>query len=338
MIVIIIVIIPFITSKDFECNFVEFFLETRNQSFVTCELKDVKYNGRETFYLNANHSEIQRIADINPTEEYMERIEDYVTQVKFVASKVSSIPNSIFRKFQQLRVLDVSNIELHNVNSLSLNGAEHLQMIFLYNNRLTTIKDHSFVHTKNLKLLDLSNNEILTIQRSAFSSLASLEELSLSNNRIKALEDSTFNNLINLQWIWLDRNKLTLISSDLFVKSNGKLRGIFLNNNKLSSISPYVFDNLESLRFLLLNGNSCVNEDFKDHTIQDNASVKFELRHCLKAYRNITSNGDEKYNITQALSQTRESAAACLNETLSFMSALHLVQNQISKLVKSPRN
>lgn len=300
-------------------------------------MKYIKYDGLENFNLNANRSEIQRIAGFKPSEEYIDadRVEDLVTQVKFASSKVSSIPNSIFRKFQKLQVLDASNIELHSINSLSLNGAQHLVMVFLYNNQLTTINDYSFVHTKNLKLLDLSNNYISTIQRAAFNSLVNLEELSLSNNKIEVLEDSTFHHLESLKWIWLDNNRLNMISSDLFIKSNRDLSGIFLNSNMIGIISPYIFDNLETLRFLMLSGNSCVDRDFKDHFIQDNVSIKFELRECLKAYRDISPSGDEKYNITQALAQTRDTVGSCLNDTLSFMSALYTVQNQISKLVKA---
>lgn len=324
-----------LNAKDAECNFKKIILETKSETHVTCEFNNVKYDGRDNFNIIANHSVLQNISGINPEDEYVDedRIDDFVTQINFKSSKVSSIPNTIFRKFSQLQVFDGSSVDLHNINSLSLNGAENLQMIFLYSNRLTTVNDYCFVHSKNLKILDLSSNKISQIQAFAFNSLNNLEELSLSNNQIKSIDDATFQPLTQLKWIWLDRNQISVVSSDLFSKTNENLFGIYLNNNDISIISPYVFDHLKQLRFLMLIGNKCINRDFKHFVIQENASIKMEMRECFLEYQKIHRPEDDKHNITVKLNALDIANRRCINATFDTLESLSRVQSEISKLV-----
>lgn len=326
-----------LNAKDAECNFKKITLETKSETHVTCEFNNVKYDGRDNFNIIANHSVLQNISGINPDDEYVDedRIDDFVTQINFKSSKVSSIPNMIFRKFSQLQVFDGSRVELHNINSLSLNGAENLQMIFLYSNRLTTVNDYCFVHSKNLKILDLSTNKISQIQAFAFNSLNNLEELSLSNNQIKSIEDATFQPLTQLKWIWLDRNQISVVSSDLFSKTNENLFGVYLNNNDISRISPYVFDHLKQLRFLMLIGNKCINRDFKHFVVQENASIKMEMRECFLEYQKIHRPEDEKHNITVKLNALDIANRRCINETFLTLESLSSIQSEILKLVEN---
>lgn len=324
-------------AKDGECNFKKIILETRRETYVSCELKDAKYDGRNNFEIIVNNSALQHISGHNPDDEYIDedRIIDFVTHIRFHSSKFSIIPNVIFKQFPQLKVFDGSNVNLHNINSLSLNGAENLQIIFLFNNRLTTINDYCFVHSKNLKVLDLSSNKISRIQALAFSSLTHLEELSLSNNYIKSFDGSPFQPLIGLTWILLDRNEFSVVSSELFTQANQKLLGIHLNNNKIREISPFVFDNLKQLRFLMLSGNNCVNQDFKNFKIPENASVKMELLECHKDYRKTYRPDDDKYNITVQLKKLEDINRQCISETFATLESLNKIQNQIKKMVEN---
>lgn len=302
-------------AKNYECAFKETLKTGTNDTSITCEMRDVKYDELDNFNMTMNKTDVEML--------------------KFKSSKISTIPYLLFNIFPKLKVFDASDVGLKHINSLSFNNAEHLLEIFMQNNRLTSIVGYVFVHTKKLKILDLSNNNIAKILNFAFNSLHDLEKLSLSNNRIESFEEDTFLPLVNLEWIWLDRNHLKMISSDLFKKTNAKLEGILLDNNEIELISPHVFDNLSKLRFLSLNNNKCINQSFKNHVVENNAGIKFELRTCHSNYRKIESiNDDTRFNVTLTLLKLGTNYGTCMNETANLQNALLKIQLQISKLLK----
>lgn len=326
-----------IASEEFECNFKKDGIELKNEIHVTCELENIVFDGIDTYNIIGNRSVLLTVTGIDPEDDYVEedRIDDFVTKIKFKSSRISKIPNLIFQKFEQLRVFDGSSIDLHNITALSFNGAANLIIILLQNNQLTAINDNSFVHTKNLKTLDLSNNKIKKISVNAFTALANLEELSLSSNNIKTLDGVVFRPLKLLRWIWLDRNHLSVIPTNSFLpKMNENLHGIYLNNNQISKISPIVFDRLPSLRFLMLNGNNCTNKNFKDHRINENASVKFEMFPCFKEYRKDKNlmKDDEKFNVTKSVKRLENSIKICFNETSHIETEIVNVEKQVKFL------
>lgn len=272
-----------------------------------------------------------------PTFISMKNIDDHVTQVVFKSSKLSSVPNIIFHKFKNLQIFDASDVQLRSVNSLTFNNAANLLSIFLQKNRISTVNNFCFVHTKKLKVLDLSDNEITKVQENAFNSLHNLEKLSLSNNYIKTLHDETFQSLVSVEWIWLDRNKLSMICSDLFSQANVKLNGLFLNNNEISEISPYVFDNLGNLRFLMLNGNKCINQNFKSFVIQDNSGIKMELRDCFKNYQKFASSKEDKFDIMLQWRNLNETGDKCVSEKTRLEDVLNNISDQMAKLAEDDK-
>lgn len=330
-----------ISAKNFDCNFQKVFVERRNETLLTCELKSVRYDekSRQDFVITTNYSEIEKIMNVSRSseedysdEETEKSLDDLVTQVKFKWSNFPSIPNQIFSKFKELIIFDGSGVDLKNLNSLSFNGAGNLEMIFLKNNQLTSLNAYCFVHSKNLTVLDLSKNKISKIQPLAFIALGKLETLILSNNNIKTVEDSTFQSLTSLKLIGLDNNRLSFVSSDLFVAMGESLEEINLNNNKIEMISPYAFNLLKQLKFMKLSGNRCVNKNFLNHNIQENTSIKFELRQCHKEYRKGDFSNDEKFSVQWNVDQLEKANKVCLYESMKIITELFDVQNQISNL------
>lgn len=311
----------FVATKDYNCSLK---FPTRD-NFTTCELKNVKYNGREK--INVNFNESLLLASVGNQSQLQ-----FVNQVKFTSSKLDGVPNAVFDTFKELKVLDASDSSVHYINALTFVFATSLEQIFIHSNRLTRLNPYCYVHTKNLTLLDLSDNQISTVSSYAFNALENLETLSLSNNRIKALDDFVFRPLLNLKWLWLDRNKLNLISSELFSKVNANLEGIYLQHNSLDMISPFVLDHLPKLRFILLDGNNCVSRSFKNHFIQGNTSIKLELRSCFKAFLKAVENDAAKYNVTLALYQTRDDIEKCVEDFDELKMLLQEVQNQVDEL------
>jgi Leucine-rich repeat (LRR) protein len=305
-------------AKDYDCN-LKFPIR---DNFTTCELKNVRFNGRDKIKVNFNETALLEAVEDQPQL-------NFVKQVRFISSKLDGIPNAVFETFAELKVLDASNVNVHYINSLTFVFATSLEQLFLYSNRLTRLNAYCYVHTKNLLVLDLSDNIIASVSSQAFTSLEKLETLSLANNRIDVLDDLVFRPLKSLQWLWLDRNRLNLISSDLFTHVNANLEGIYLNSNRIDMISPFVFDHLASLRFLMLDANNCVDRGFKNHHIKENSSIKMELRRCFRAFLKSVDGDAAKHNVSLALTQTNDEIKECQENSDDIKTEIDSIQSQL---------
>lgn len=326
-----------------ECNYKKDSFEVRNEVHVVCEFENVTYDATEIIHnITGDRLMLLRAVGINPELDYVEedRVDDFVTKIKFKSSQIAKIPNLVFQKFEKLKLFDGSNVGLKNLTTLSFNGAANLVILFLHNNQLTKIIDHVFVHTKKLKVLDLANNKIAHIGIQAFNSLAKVEELSLSNNRLSFIDEAILKPMTQLRWLWLDRNHFKVIPINLFTKTSENLHGIYLNDNTIEKISPFSFDNLRKLRFLMLKGNQCIDMDFKNHFIQNNTSIRLEMNACFETYRKDKKLAKEvkKFN-TKMMDELERSTNSCVNETkhieLTIVELLAQVHNQILKLTRT---
>jgi len=113
---------------------------------------------------------------------------------------------------------------IHKI-SPSINKLVNLKVIYLYDNRLTTV--NALAHASNLTHVYLQGNNISST--SGLSKLKKLEKLYLANNKIEVLED--------------------LCCSD----GEGSLQELHIENQELPAGMPLVFEPeaLESLRFTI---------------------------------------------------------------------------------------
>jgi Leucine-rich repeat (LRR) protein len=85
--------------------------------------------------------------------------------------------------------------------SIKLNtffGLENLQVLDIYDNKLSKIEDNSFMCVKNLHELYLNNNEFEIINKLTFNGLTRLKILDLSECKIKLIDKNAFVNLEKL--------------------------------------------------------------------------------------------------------------------------------------------
>lgn len=293
---------------------------TKEFKYKKCELKHVKYfDKQDSFNLNVD-TEI----DTNDPDDYFEKelIRKDILSVRFVSSTLWKVPNDLFMQMPYLKILDISNVGIKQLDQLSFNKGQNLLEIHMHGNELTSLEDAYFVHTKDLKVLDISSNRISNIKEVAFRSLASLESLSLSNNKLSTLDDNIFSSLGSLKWLWLDRNKLTMISSYLFSQSQENLVGAYFNGNQISAVSPFAFVNSPRLSYLMMKGNVCIDQDFKGNKIAGIA-VKYEMRECIKEFNRIFP--DEHpfaFNLTLTIERLKMKAEACNYETKSLKDSM----------------
>ena len=107
-----------------------------------------------------------------------------------------------------------------------LEGAKHLQQLWIPQNKLTKIPE--LVTLTNLLELDFSENKLTTLPE--LKNLPNLRELNFCENQLTTLPD--FVPLINLRRLWVYENKLTSLPQ----LNTAKLKRIEVDHNKLTAI------------------------------------------------------------------------------------------------------
>ncbi|XP_076806262.1 vasorin-like [Clavelina lepadiformis] len=131
------------------------------------------------------------------------------------------------------------------------------RMLFLFDNKITTIPDGSLSRLKSLRLLSLSSNRLndSAFKPSLFLQLKQLENLELSDNRLTSIPRNAFAGMPNLVRIYLENNKISSIDSDA-LKNMSNLLELKLSNNRLSDFPKIVA--CPALSRLCLGGNEFV--------------------------------------------------------------------------------
>lgn len=225
--------------------------------------------------------------------------------------------------FPNIQIFNASYTKLKKIDSFSFNrNVAKLTHILLHHNKINNIGDNVLEHCAELKILDLSHNEISEVGKLAFEKLRNLEELNLSFNKIKNLHGEAFISLQSLAWLWLNHNQFIVIPSKLFTKANKALKGIFFENNKINATAPNAFRELNNLGFLLLSNNKCINRDFKNFIIHDNVSIAHELKTCLKNYRKLYPNDEERDYVSE-LERAMTKLNECQNKKLLYNDTIY---------------
>jgi Leucine-rich repeat (LRR) protein len=142
--------------------------------------------------------------------------------------------------------LSESNIDYFIEISLDF---RNLKILYLSDNKITTIEEKTFENLHSLEVLWLSHNELTEINVESFIGLNGLKELNLFNNKIKSIQDKSFEYLLNLEILWLKKNNLKEINTFTFYGLKN-LKEINLALNSINFIQDncfYYITNLERL-------------------------------------------------------------------------------------------
>ena len=89
-------------------------------------------------------------------------------------------------------------------------------VLYLQQNRITSIKSNTFNNFLKLVQLHLDDNEISVIEDNNFNNLPKLEILYLHNNKITSIKSDTFSNLTNLKTLYLQNNPISVVEENAF--------------------------------------------------------------------------------------------------------------------------
>ena len=134
--------------------------------------------------------------------------------------------------------------------------ATHLgevEVLYLDNQDIATLKRGDFAGLTNLTELDLSSNLLESLNAELFAGLSNLMDLNLRSNRLASLDAKLFSGLSGLERLNLRSNRLASLNAKLFT-GLGSLERLDLYANRLSELPHGIFDGLDVER-LYLNRN-----------------------------------------------------------------------------------
>lgn len=188
-------------------------------------------------------------------------------------------PRDAFSKFPQLNDFSLQHCQLKNLKSGDFRNAGNLKNLNLDSNELAQLNASVFNGAENLEWLSASSNFIEDINKGAFQGLPKLTMLILSQNKLTKLPREVFQPLVNLQEVLLNKNHFETLPSGLF-DSNPKMARIWFQDNQIKVIDPELFAPLKNLRLLNLQGNVCVNEEFRRAYRETEALMTDAIKSC----------------------------------------------------------
>ncbi|KAL2911178.1 hypothetical protein HK105_209365 [Polyrhizophydium stewartii] len=144
-------------------------------------------------------------------------------------------------KGDKLVALRLKNQGLEGPLTPLIGGFRHLQTLWLWNNKLTTLPD-SIGNLKELIYLDMNFNQILSLPES-IGNLTKLQGLWVKGSNLTTIPD-TIGNLKELAKLVLGKNQLSSLPAS--IGNLTKLQGLWVQENKLTTI-PDTIGNLKEL-------------------------------------------------------------------------------------------
>jgi len=123
-----------------------------------------------------------------------------IKRIRLERNNITEIAPYAFQGLRRLQRIDLSNNNLHRIDSLAFfGGLQSLNSLILYSNKLENLPENVFDELAQLQLLLLNANSLQTIPRNLFRALANLNLLSLYDNNIDTLPSGTFEGLKSIK-------------------------------------------------------------------------------------------------------------------------------------------
>lgn len=173
-----------------------------------------------------------------------------VGRIIFEDSRISQLPVNFFNKMDDVKIVEVSNVQLTELLRNSFEGLSKLTSADFSNNHLKFLPAEVISPTTQITEINLSNNEIEMIDTDAFKNLR-LSSVDLSQNRLHYVNHWTFNQLTSLNSLNLSRNSLK-IHFGMFPQG---LMSLDLSYNNIENFSLKYISSLQNLQKLFISGN-----------------------------------------------------------------------------------
>ncbi len=138
--------------------------------------------------------------------------------------------------FRTIVSLDLSRMNITELQSGDFSGLGVLSILQLNNNSLTSLPQDLFDGLTNIVLLNLHNNSLTSLHQDLFESPTRLTSLNLQNNSLMSLHEDLFDGLTRLVLLNLQNNSLMSLHPDLFDDVEGNPFNVSLGGNSLACV------------------------------------------------------------------------------------------------------
>jgi Leucine-rich repeat (LRR) protein len=202
----------------------------------------------------------------NPNENNNPADEDFLDESVFQGTEttlrnleirnfnISSIPDNVFNKLSNLRVLKLIKNGISLINSSAFAGQVQLTELNLTENLISLLLPNTFDKLASLEVLDLSRNKIAKIEDGLFKGLDSLKVLRFSSNSINFISSHAFAELEKLEELDLSKNLLGIFHKESII-SNTVLKILNISGNKIKEFHNLDLDKFKNLIELDISNN-----------------------------------------------------------------------------------
>ncbi|XP_038627959.1 leucine-rich repeats and immunoglobulin-like domains protein 1 isoform X2 [Tachyglossus aculeatus] len=228
-----------------------------------------------------------------------------LTQLELNRNRIRQIEGLTFQGLDSLDVLKLQRNRISRLTDGAFWGLAKMQVLHLEYNSLTEVNSGSLYGLTALHQLNLSNNSISRISRDGWSFCQKLHELILSFNNLTRLDEESLADLSSLHILRLSHNSISHIAEGAF-KGLRNLRVLDLDHNEISGTiedTNGAFTGLDSLNKLTLFGNKIKSvakrafsglEGLEHLNLGENAirSVQFDAFAKMKNLKELHINSD----------------------------------------------
>ncbi|KAJ9597986.1 hypothetical protein L9F63_026909 [Diploptera punctata] len=202
---------------------------------------------------------------------------------------------NIFNGLEKLTKLEITSIELHDIESGTFENLTRLNYLVISDVKLSEIRSGMFRGLRSLKVLKLKRTDISILENNGFEGLQSLESLSLDECRISDINNDTFIALNNLRELFISSLYLKQIDAAAFNGLN-EIKTIDITNylHNIISYKNNIFSKLKTLTVLKL---SYIKFSLEAGTFTEVRDIKIFSKNISHKLQNI-SYSDYKYEIT----------------------------------------
>ena len=238
-------------------NSINDFIKKINENKITeIILKSLKNQPIKKVYIEDrrinkdNNSDETEFKIFDISSENNINIEKIINEKKII-DECENDMSYISHTFKNIKILNLTNNNLSDINILEKMQLENLEKLCLDNNKISDINILEKVKYKELKELYLNGNNISNIEILEKVNFPNLQTLDLSCNKITNIDVFEKVNFPKLKMLSFHKNNLTKIEKIKLAKLE-KLNLLALSHNERIDINPLKDAKFENLQYLFL--------------------------------------------------------------------------------------
>uniref|UniRef100_A0A1Y9IW79 Uncharacterized protein n=1 Tax=Anopheles minimus TaxID=112268 RepID=A0A1Y9IW79_9DIPT len=135
--------------------------------------------------------------------------------ITFKNSIVRKLPVTLLDSFGQVEVLDLSNLQIEEIEPFALTNGINIRELNLSFNIIRELPIFAFRNMRFLSVLVLDKNNLTSLPDGMLYGTPNIFDLSIANNNLERIDDNTFKKSKALQFLTISCNKLTHV--DLYL-------------------------------------------------------------------------------------------------------------------------